>query len=500
MNSAEKEKLRYRRQYLLVPEEIECPFLHNYHKIGNLYSLYSQIDLKVTSYSANEVTLVLLGDILDYEFPSKDNMEVLKDLISNDFEHITKKIANYSGRYVIIHMTGDIIILLNDATATRKIFFSQKRSKLWFASQPQLLAKILELKITTNKSKLAFYNSEEFIRLHNSNIGNTTIYDEIVQLVPNHYIDVRNQRIVRYWPSQKIERLPLAEVADRCAAIIKGYMESIALRYEIMLPLTAGKDSRLLLSATKGVKERVYFYTNRIVENDDKHPDIYIPSKLLSTLKLRHNLLDTNRAVDPDFIKVYFENNPYANKSYLPIIYNYYVNFANKVNLPGNFASGGIEHYKCSNIKVSAEKLAYLNGVDKYSFAVDYYNGWLSGCSEVCIKNKINILDLFYWEERIGNWGTQIQLEKDIAQEEVNIYNSRLLISLFLSVDSKFIIPPRSVLQKKIINHLWPEVLKKPINPSLKNKIIIVLQHIGIYRLLIKIKCILDRRKSHLGT
>lgn len=491
MNSEEIEKLRYRRQYLLVPEEINCPFLHNYSKVGKGYSLYSHIDLKVTSYSANETTLFLLGDILDYESPLKDNSEILKDLIGNNLEHIIKKIFNYSGRYVIIFVNSDNLTLLHDATAARKVFFCLKHSKPWFASQPHLLAKVLKLKITTNESKLAFYNSEDFIRLHNSNIGNTTIYDEIFQLIPNHYLDVGSHKVVRYWPDKKIVNIPINEVVDQCAAIIKGYMEGIALRYDIMLPITAGKDSRILFAATKKIRKQVYFYINKGADLTDKSPDIYVPRELLSNFDLRHNILIPDLTIDSDFVKLYFENNPYANKDSLPVIYNYYKNFGDKINLPGNFASGGMEHYKYPHIKINAEKLAILNSVNKYSFALDYYAEWLSGCSEICKESKLSLLDLFYWEERIGNWGTQIQLEKDIAQEDINLYNSRLLISLFLSVDSKFITPPDFVLQKKIIKKLWPDIHKKPFNPSLKNKFKGLLKHFGLLGLVLKIKSVI---------
>jgi hypothetical protein len=480
MNQEEINKLKFRRQYLLSPEEIECPFLHQVRKIGKIYRLYTHIDLLVTEYSNMGISIILLGDMFDYESPKKGNLEIIKDLICENSDDLISKIHKYSGRFVIIYVLQDKMLLLHDASATRKIYYCDRDIYPWFSSQPHLLAKVLHLGKTTDESKLEYYNSEDFIRLFHSNIGDLTFYDEIRQVLPNHLYDVAGKRVIRYWPNKKIIPMPLSQAAESCATIIKGLGESIALRYRLMLPLTAGKDSRLILAATKDFRNEIFYYVNKERQLSEKDQDIIIPRLLLSKLGLEFHVQYPATSIDKDFADVYFENNRMASKEYLPFIYNYYTKFSDKINLPGNIASGGFEQYKYHKLQATPEALIKLHRIKKYSFALAYYTKWLAECKDTCIKNNVNILNLFYWEERLANWGTQIQLEKDIAQEDINLFNSRLLVTYYLSVNPKYILPPNFILHRKIIKNLWPEVLSVPINPGLKNSLKRILQYSGL--------------------
>ena len=96
----------------------------------------------------------------------------------------------------------------------------------------------------------------------------------------------------------------------------------------------------------------------------------------------------------------------------------------------------------------------------------------------------VNILDLFYWEHRMGSWQAQSQLKWDIAQESFTPFNHRKLIEIMLSVDSKFRQEPEYIFFKKIIQNLWPVLLKEPINPdkTFKESVKAFLLKMGIYK------------------
>jgi hypothetical protein len=480
METSEIQKLKYRRQYLLLPQSIECPFLHNATRVNEKYILYAHVDLLVTEYLKDDVKIILLGDIFDYQSIHKNNYEILEDLFDIDFEELLEKSSKYTGRFVLIYLNKNRLILAHDATATRKIYYSKAHNDFWFGSQPQLLARVLNLTITSNPSKLAFYNSRDFFRLNNSNIGDTTHYDEINQLLPNHYFSVNDFKIIRYWPNKRIEELPFVEVADKCSKMIKGYIESIAARYDIMLPVTAGNDSRALLAATHEIRDKVYYYINKEHRLNENSPDIFIPQKIFKKLNNEFHVIDPYIYVDKDFEKIYFENNEFASVYFLPHIYNYYLNYCEKVNLPGNIASWPYWLDRLRKIHVTARDLTYLNNVSQYDYARINYDKWLSGCYDKCIQYNVRIINLFYWEERLGNWGTQIQLDKDIAQEDINPFNSRLFVSLYLSVKLKYNDIPDFLLHRRVIKNLWPELLDIPINPSAKNKILKTFKILGV--------------------
>jgi hypothetical protein len=480
MKLEEIERLKYRSQYLLTPSSIECPFVCNVVEVVGNYFLYTHKDLIVTSAEQADTRIILLGDLFDYRSPEKGNQDILKDIIHLEFDAILDAIDRYTGRYVIIYHKSDKISLLHDPIAARKIYYCSSLGDVWIASQSHLLAEVLGFAKSTNPEIQDYYRSKAFASLSNANIGDTTYYDEIKQLMPNHFLDVNEFKIIRYWPRERIERRPLKEVTQEFAEIIKGYMESIINRYEVMLPVTAGKDSRILMAAAKRFKEKIYYYVNKSENMTDKDSDISVPMRLFSNENLGFHVLDPSNEVDKDFSEIYFYNNKFASKEYLPIIYNYNKNFGNRVNLPGNNPAAGLEYYKRKRVIKSGARLAHLNGVSSYSYAEDYYNKWIDERMELFQTFNIEMITLFYWEERLANWGTQIQLDKDIAQEDVNPFNSRDLVVLILSVNPKYIEIPYYRFHTEIIKLLWPELLNVPINPGWRTSLQKAFKAIGL--------------------
>jgi hypothetical protein len=480
MRKKEFERLKYRNQYILAPSPIECPFICKSFNLDGNYFLYAHIDLITTIVELNNKKVMLLGDMFDYENSQKSNYEILEDLVLIDSNSILHRIGRYSGRFVLIFQERDSFTLLHDATATRKVYYSKLERGVWLASQPHLLARVLGFKITTNQEKLAYYESKEFVSMFNSNIGDTTPYEEIKQLMPNHFLEINSFKVKRFWPDMKIDYQPFEDVAKKCAEMIEGYMESITNRYEVMLPVTAGKDSRILLAASKRFKERVFYYINKVHHLKETSADIAVPRKLLSKLGLDFHILNPYGTVDEDFKQLYFENNEFASHKFLPLIHNYYVNFREKINLPGNIASAESELFLGRKKTITGKNLARWNKLDRFEYAINYYNQWISGCHELCRKSNINPLNLFYWEERLGNCGTQIQLEKDMAQEDVNPFNSRDLAILYASVSPKDILAPYYKLHKRIMEILWPEVLTVPINPGMRMILKKIIKPLGI--------------------
>jgi len=487
IDTAELEKLKYRRQYLITPKPVKCPFLHKQYRLNSNHQLYAHVDLLVTEHMKGELKIVLLGDMFDYEAPRKGNRDILRDLQHYDFETFLKATSKYTGRYVLIYIRQNYIFLVSDASTSRKVFFSEFEENLWFASQPSLLASLLGFEKTKDPSKLSYYGSKVFTRLNNSNIGDITIYDEIRQLTSNRYFDVFKSEVHRFWPDKEVKYRPVQDVAEQCAIIIKGIMESIVHRYDVMLPVTAGKDSRLLLAGARDVKDNIFYYLNLNEKLNDKHPDIRITKTLFKKLDLDFNLLSIEKEVDEDFMRIYFQNNELATRKYLPQIYNYYCLHQNKVNLPANF----VHAYWGNNIlhenNVTPETITRLYGVDQFDFAVTYYREWLASCHKLCRDLNIRIVTLFYWEERVGNGVPQIQLDKDIAQEEFNPLNSRLLNELFFSVKLEYNNVPDFIIFKKITKILWPDLMTFPVNPSFRRSTQMILKKIGLLNLTFKI-------------
>lgn len=464
---SEKKRLYYRRQYLLVPESIECPFENHKYKITDDYFLYSHVDLGVTLHEKRDTKIILLGDVFNYRHPEWSNDQILQNCFKPDLNDFIEETFHLAGRFVFIFSKGNHVSIFTDASATRKVFYSTVK-KGWIASQPHLLARMLDYTFTKNLEILNYYHSEDFIKLFSANIGNLTVYDEIRQLLPNHYLDTDNQKIIRFWPVRPIKNRPADTVARDCASIIKGYASSIANRYDLMLPVTAGKDSRTLFGAFRNVNKDIYYYINKYPGMPENDPDLIIPRNICNKLGKEFHIETFSKNVDPDFEKIYFINNPLASRRFLPVVYHYYTCFPNRVNLPGNTASAGLEHFKFGLKNPDGFELARLNyGIQRYAFAVKYYEEWIKEVKSFYSKYDLDPVSLFYWEERLANWGTQITLDKDIAQEDINPYNSHHLVTLILSSNKRWQRNPSYPLHRKILNHLWSEYNEYPLNPGL---------------------------------
>lgn len=487
MELTEVERLRFRRQYLISPHSIDCPFMHKETLVSNGLILYSHIDLPVCEYCENDIKLFLLGDIFDFNDAKKENKDILKELAICDFDSFLEKFSKYSGRYVLLYIKNDRVIVLHDATATRKVYYCRINNSFWFGSTPYLLAKILDLDTTSDSSKLSFYRSKDFTWLNNSNIGDTTRYDEIRQLIPNHYFDLDKNEPVRYWPDKEIIQKPYKQVAEKCSYMIKGYIQAIASRYDIMIPVTSGKDSRILVAGSRELADEVYYYVNKEASLSRYHPDIHVPYRLFRKLKIKFHMHDIYGEIDKEFRKIFLENNPYASEVYLPHIYHYYRYFQDKVNLPGNIASSWISEFKIdvlNQTEVTPEFLSRIYEIDLYEYALDYYSDWINSSQSLCYQYNVKPVNLFYWEERLANWGSQTQQEKDIAQEDFNPFNSRLLVAEFFSVDYKYMKRPGLIFYKEIIRSLWPELMTVPISPFMLRAVVKSLKLMGIYKCL----------------
>ncbi|MGD2033581.1 MAG: hypothetical protein PVF73_00890 [Bacteroidales bacterium] len=495
MNEQEIKRLKYRRQYIIGPDDIKCPFENVRININDKYICYSHADLVTTEYSEGNKKIILLGDMYDYNNTNMMNIEIIRDLFIHDFNECLEKISEFAGRYVLIYCIGDDIKIMHDASACRKIFYAEKNGFILCASTQHLLAKVANFRRTSNPDLLAYYNSSEFIDNLKSNIGDYTIYDEIRQVLPNHFLIVEPLKIVRYWPNQNLNALSPDECVEQSVLMIKGYIEAAAKRYGLMIPVTSGYDSRILLSATKNIAYKIFYYLN-FSDHVKKTGEYKIPQKILSRHNIEFNLLDYDQQVDKDFEKIYYENNPLANEDFLSIIYNYYLRYSDKLNLPAGTIPiiKGLYHSKSKEI--NSQLLSQLYNVEKFNIARQFYKDWLNEAMEISDRFGINVFDLLYWEDRTCNWGTQVQLDKDIAQDEFVPFNSRKLIVTMLAYDEKRRKKPYFELNKEIIRKLWPELLKYPFNPSFKHFIKEILIYLKLYEIVMKLQGRLKYRTS----
>jgi hypothetical protein len=466
MDRSEKARLIYRRQYLLAPRSLDCPFQGKSLKLSGTYVLYYHEDLRMTVVKSGQVSLVLLGDLFDYRHPEHGNEAILQELSNYPLDTFFREVSRCSGKHVIIRSEGEQLLAFTDLTAAKKVYYCRTEDGNYLASQPHLLARVLGFDPSTDDSIQRYYRSKVFKDLDHCSIGDSTYYDEILQLLPNHYLEIPSGTKHRFWPVDVFRTRPFREVAVESAEILKGIMRSIVHRYPAMLPVTAGADSRLILSGTRGITDQMHCYINRNLDYNEQHPDIATPRQLFRELGIPFHVHEIEQDIDEDFREVYFNNNPLAGEHYLPHIYYYYLHHDQQVNLPGNFASNvlGMNHFSDKNI--NPKTLTALYKRQDFPHALRFAERWLDENAALCREKDIKKIRLYYLEDRCANWMTQVQMEKEIAQDDINPLNCRQLVENFWSVHTRYTSSPYKTMNREVIKILWPDLLEVPINPG----------------------------------
>jgi hypothetical protein len=307
-------------------------------------------------------------------------------------------------------------------------------------------------------------------------MGNKTVYAKCYHLIPNHYLDVNRAEQVRFFPNG-IQRTSenISSIVETAVSILQGFYEAIAQQENVAQALTAGWDSRILLAASRKYFHHIHYFVDREGILPENHPDIWVPKRLTHKLGIKFEVM--NSVDDPPgwFITLLAHNVTCTRMlASTRSIYAQFVLGETRMNITGSgseitrpritFTGEGNDF----TMSVLARRLffgtyygsAYVeNELQKWKKALYSFGG-----------QDINILELLYWEQRMGNWGAQAPSEKDIAFDEISPYNCRLLIETLLSAPFHLRIAPEYILHKKLIQAMWPEALSVPLNPG-KNPI-----------------------------
>jgi hypothetical protein len=202
----------------------------------------------------------------------------------------------------------------------------------------------------------------------------------------------------------------------------------------------------------------------------EESPDIRIPSRLLSRLGLKHHIIECTSTMEVEFREIYMRNVTLAHDFWGNIIQGLYREYPqDKIAVEGSCSEIArcpyYENGEYPRNEISAEMLADLTNMAHTSLIIASFDTWLGEARIVENDYGIKILDLFYWEQRAGNWNAMAQQELDIVQESFSPFNCRELLTILLTVDMRLRQGPKYRLYRNIIYQLWPEVMKEPINP-----------------------------------
>lgn len=477
------ERLKFRRQFIAGPE----PCRPNNHWSAAVVSEHLVLsyheDLNCEIVEDGGKKVILLGIAIDCESPFKSESDIASSLLK-DFRSLTSLIEAtkpLAGRWVVICKDADDkVYAFNDPCGLRQIYYHFEDNSTWFASQPTLINTVKDLTLSSDDSLHAFHQSKEYLDKQSSWIGNKTIWENCYHLMPNHYLDVINQTATRFFPGIiNITKTDPNAFTDDASEWLRNIMNGLAHRYDLNIALTSGFDSRMLLAASSEIIDNVSFYIDDLGILKYHHDEMYIPVNLSKKLNLDLQVVKNHEDVPGWFKKLLSENVWNARISPMePSIRPFYTWLVEgKDNTV--FINGNVNEI----IRIKEKKLKLYRLLEEGEIPVPeilnelcYYQApfvqkemdeWIQSI-HLESESDVNLVDMYYWEQTMGNWMPLEPAEKEVTSEIISPFNCRLYLEAGMSIPLEKRSAPDYPFFTDLMKKLWPEVLSLPTNPGPK--------------------------------
>jgi hypothetical protein len=462
----------FRNQYFVTNFRPDTDLDFRVHSFDDLF-IFGSPDLLVNHERAGDREVVLLGYAIDPFAPEKDNHEMAAGLAgATGTQDVVRRAQALSGRFVIFYRDDDTKTAFSDALGHRQIYYYRTEEQLFLTSSPKLFLHVMHFDLQISDEKREITESQEFRRTENSWFGDDSIDDRLKKVTPNHNLDLEKWQVRR--KAFDVPRHDTKQATqDLCAQVLTGGLAGAVRRYRVMQAVTAGVDSRVLLAASKEVSDKIQYYIFKRPGMSAENPDIAVPLELAKKIDIDFQPL-TTEPLNDEFIEAYKIEHilPRILSKTQNIQHHYYnsLPLGNVLDVKGNGGEVlrffyGRAHGAFAEA-IGPDVLMHLSGYPGNAYFERKMAEWLSNAKGFARQYGIPILDLFYWEQRMGNWGAEHGLEQDIAVEEFWPFNNAALLLNGLTIHHSQRAWPKYVFFLELMSDLWPEVLSEPINPK----------------------------------
>lgn len=438
------------------------------HQIG-AFRLYTD-ERTPYDYADNDGReLVIFGYAVDVFNGQSQNLAKCIVEQAESFEDVIEYEKKLGGKYVIFFAEGEKCCVLGDATCSAPVFYSYEMPSFFCCSNPEFAVKAFNLKPDAYLQKIR--NSGN---INQAMPYDKTVYKELRQLIPNHYVDSVTGKAVRFVNSYTRQKtVTPQQAAEITAPMIEKTTEYYLSQFKIYCPLTSGRDSRVVYAFLKSLTNDVKSYTvwQERFEKDDQ--DWTVPPQIASLCSTEHKQIredvptDEEKSVMDSIAGV----NGYPQDAFalsVTVINNFpgYTTIEGDIigqvgkcslhrNIPGILATPA--YFRCKLHNYSDEAKSELKM-------------WIKEIKSS--GEKVNLFDLFSIENRLGVWASHTHLIRNImGQPFVNIFNSRSIIYVWTAVDRAKRM--NSEIHIELIKLKMPELLQVPFEKEKKGIIVL---------------------------
>lgn len=351
-------------------------------------------------------------------------------------------LAHLSGRFAVILIASDACVVLNDAFGARSIFFTSSGCPA-LGSHAALLAHAFVVRRRRDVADLlksAEYEARKVKYLP----GNATVYEGIHALIPNTYFDFDSGRLVRYWPTvartQQLIDDFLVATDVYLSSLVRFFSDS---RREPLFGITGGIDSRTVFAAfvAQGVPFRGVTWQGGYIRHEEKA----IVADLAARLRIDHAYLDPVRFT-PTEVAMASERNAGRMRKPSKLTQGMHALFGDNRRLIFVRGYGGeiirgfynLRRGRMRSYNPAEMASMYADGRIPANVSGDFWRSvnecfedfYEAGGYEQLAQLGFDPSDIFYWEHRMGMWGSTMLNEMDAAVHSMVGLNSRRLYEL----------------------------------------------------------------------
>lgn len=435
------------------------PFYSNWKtvKINDLVlSVHSKEN--VFTYQNGDKYIILIGSALnpfDNEINEDSIIKILLKRHEENYDQFITYLNELTGIFVLTIVQDNTIKLFQDCHGMKSVFYGNVDNNLYISSHAQLISDINDLEMDLYIKKLI--NTKMYNMSNRYLPGDLSPYEKIKRLGPNLELNYFNNKfsVERFWPKKNNDVLisedEIKETTKNVASILRNTMNLISVKWQNpAISLTGGIDSKTTLSSAVETYDKFNFFS--YISKEQEKFDADAARMICDSLDLKHDIYsipnENSFYDDFDIFKKIIDHNTsyYMKKSDNEIRKLIY--FYKQKNFDVEVKSWGGETVRVfMDRKYNVTMPKTLNERHFSIFQTRYFltPRLLRKSDHINYEflRKIGLnkplfnyehSDLYYWEIRMGAWGSTVVNSFDLCHEAIMPLNNRKIITKLLSL------------------------------------------------------------------
>lgn len=369
-------------------------------------------------------------------------------------------IDQLSGSFVVIYRDNANVFILQDAAATKPVYYHHSaQGHMTVSTHAKIVQHLYDLKPDPRAEKV--YNSDIYKKDPSPYLpGMITPFTNLLPLTANHELDISQARSLRFFPREPLAPRPFDDIiVDEIAEFMVAQARIIgSMQRPLRLAATGGRDSRVSAATFSGQPNLSYYSFHRPTTNH-MTDDVIVAQKIADAEGVELSVYELEEYVVPHFDDMISAHSPRkiwpaAAVCYMREFDPHAIHIRSAVSEVGR-----VFHSKRPAKTVTAEALATaftLTSFNNDPMLIETMRDFITLTDfDTSQFHGYDLYDMFYWEHRLAKWQNILCLEAEMATDVFIPFSNRDLLKKFLSVPTKN--RAKADIHVAICNKLKPE-------------------------------------------